>query len=106
MSKISYSIDSLNNRNCQQLTSPGNKHRQMLFIKDPYWLGIGTDALWAIGLLSPQAFDLLTDNRGFAPDWELRAVMDSGQVRDTLHIHDHQLFSCKQNCAHGKIRTA
>jgi hypothetical protein len=59
----------------------------MLFIKDPYWLGIGADALWAIGLLSPQAFDLLADNREFAPDWELRAVMDSGQVRDTLHIH-------------------
>lgn len=52
----------------------------MLLIKAPYWMGIAADALWAIGLLSPQAFGLLTGNREFAPDWELRAVMAIGGI--------------------------
>lgn len=62
------------------MTSPENRRRQMFLIKAPYWLGIGADALWAIGLLSPRAFELLTGNDDFAPDQELRAVMTIGGI--------------------------
>ncbi len=36
------------------------KSKSMLFIKLTYWLGIGADALWAIGLLIPQVYAVLT----------------------------------------------
>ena len=63
-----------------RMIRPANRRRQMFLVKTPYWLGIGADALWAIGLLSPQAFGLLTGDDDFAPDWELRAVMAIGGV--------------------------
>ena len=52
----------------------------MFFVKVPYWLGIGADALWAIGLLSPRVFGLLTGNDNFAPDWQMRTVMAIGGI--------------------------
>ncbi|MCP3950975.1 MAG: hypothetical protein GY697_01940, partial [Desulfobacterales bacterium] len=36
------------------------KSKSMLFIKLTYWLGIGADALWALGLLIPQVYAVLT----------------------------------------------
>jgi hypothetical protein len=51
------------------------KSKSMLFIKLTYWLGIGADALWAIGLLIPQVYAILTGTPGFAPDFQTRQLM-------------------------------
>ncbi len=51
------------------------KNKSMLFIKLTYWLGIGADAFWAIGLLIPQVFAVLTGAPGFAPDFQTRQLM-------------------------------
>jgi hypothetical protein len=47
----------------------------MFFIKIAYWLGIGADALWAVGLLSPQVFGILTGRPDFNPDLQIRLIM-------------------------------
>ena len=50
----------------------------MFLIKLPYWLGIAADALWAVGLLYPPVFGLLTGNPDFNPDIQMRLVMGIG----------------------------
>ncbi len=50
----------------------------MFLIKIAYWLGIGADALWAIGLLFPQVFGLLTGNPDFNPDLQTRLILGIG----------------------------
>jgi hypothetical protein len=50
----------------------------MFFIKIAYWLGIGADALWAVGLLSPQVFGILTGRPDFNPDLQIRLIMGIG----------------------------
>jgi len=50
----------------------------MFLIKVPYWLGIGADALWAVGLLFPRIFGILTGEPGFNPDLQLRLAMGIG----------------------------
>jgi len=49
--------------------------KKMFFIRIAYWLGIAADALWAVGLLSPQLFGILTGNPDFNPDLQLRMMM-------------------------------
>ena len=51
---------------------------KMFLIKLPYWLGIGADALWAIGLLFPSIFIILTSTPDFNPDLQVRLIMGIG----------------------------
>ena len=50
----------------------------MFLIKIAYWLGIGADALWAVGLLFPKIFGILTGQLDFKPDLQLRLIMGIG----------------------------
>ena len=52
--------------------------KKMFLIKIAYWLGIGADALWAVGLLVPQVFGILTGNPDFNPDLQFRLAMAVG----------------------------
>ena len=52
----------------KEITMDEQKKRLFL-IKIAYWLGIGADALWAVGLLFPQVFGMLTGNPAFHPDF-------------------------------------
>ena len=51
---------------------------KLFLIKIAYWLGIGADALWVVGLLFPQVFIILTGNRDFNPDLQIRLIMAMG----------------------------
>ena len=51
---------------------------RIFLIKLPYWLGIVADALWAVGLLYPPVFGLLTGNPDFNPDMQMQLVMGIG----------------------------
>ena len=55
-----------------------NEQKRMFLIKIAYWLGIGADALWAVGLLFPQIFGLLTGNPDFNPDLQTRLILGIG----------------------------
>ncbi len=56
-----------------------NKQQNKMFlIKFPYWLGIGADALWAVGLLFPTVFGILIGNPDFNPDMQVRTIMGVG----------------------------
>jgi hypothetical protein len=56
----------------------GQKNR-LLLIKIAYWLGIGADALWAIGLTFPRVFGILTTGSpDFSPDLQVRSIMGIG----------------------------
>ncbi len=56
-----------------------NEQKKRLFvIKIAYWLGIGADALWAVGLLVPPVFGMLIGNPGFTPDVQTRLIMGIG----------------------------
>lgn len=55
-----------------------NEQKRMFWIKFPYWLGIGADALWAVGLLVPTVFGLLTGNPDFNSDLQVRLIMGIG----------------------------
>ena len=55
-----------------------HEQSRMFFIKIAYWLGIGADALWAVGLLSPQVFGILTGSPDFNPDLQIRLIMGIG----------------------------
>jgi len=50
----------------------------MFLIKGAYWLGIAADALWAVGLLSPRVFGLLSGEPDFDPDLQVRLIMAIG----------------------------
>ena len=52
--------------------------RRMVWIKLAYWLGIGADALWVVGLLFPAAFRLLVGISEFDPDIQVRLIMGMG----------------------------
>lgn len=54
-------------------TAEGGK--RMAAIKLTYWLGIGADALWAVGLLIPQVYGMLVGTPDFAPDFQTRQLM-------------------------------
>ena len=52
--------------------------KRMFLIKIAYWLGIAADALWAVGLLLPQVFGILTGRPDFNPDLQIRLIMGIG----------------------------
>ncbi len=52
-----------------------NEQKRMFLVKLAYWLGIGVDALWAVGLLFPQVFGILTGRPDFSPDLQTRIIM-------------------------------
>ena len=54
------------------------QQKKMFWIKFPYWLGIGADALWAVGLLFPTVFGILIGNPEFNPDLHVRTIMGVG----------------------------
>ena len=49
-----------------------------LWIRAPYGLGIGADALWAVALFHPGVYGALTSDPGFHPDLQVRLVMGIG----------------------------
>ena len=51
---------------------------KLWLIKFPYWLGIVADALWAVALLFPAVFGVLTGVDDFSPDWQMQSVMAIG----------------------------
>jgi hypothetical protein len=51
---------------------------KMLFIKSTYWIGIGADALWAVGLFFPSVFALLVGRPDFNVDLQVRLAMGIG----------------------------
>ena len=53
---------------------------RMFLIKLPYWLGIGADALWAIGLLFPAVYRLLMGMPDFNPDFQITQIMRVGGI--------------------------
>ena len=55
-----------------------NEPKIMFLIKLAYWLGIGADALWAIGLLFPTVFGMLTGQPDFDPGVQIRLIMGIG----------------------------
>ena len=55
-----------------------NETKKMFLIKIAYWLGIGADALWAVGLLFPKIFGILTGQLDFNPDLQVRLIMGIG----------------------------
>ncbi len=52
--------------------------KRLFLIKFAYWLGIIADVLWAVGLLFPKVFGILTGDPDFNPDLQLRLVMGIG----------------------------
>jgi hypothetical protein len=55
-----------------------NETKNMFLIKIAYWLGIVADALWAVGLLFPKIFGILTGQLDFNPDLQVRLIMGIG----------------------------
>jgi hypothetical protein len=53
-------------------------NKKIFLIKLGYWLGIGADSLWAVGLLIPQVFGILIGNPEFNPDIQTRLIMGIG----------------------------
>ena len=51
---------------------------KLILIKMPYWLGIFIDAIWAIALIYPALFRVLTGLSDFNPDVHVRLVMGIG----------------------------
>jgi hypothetical protein len=51
---------------------------KMFFIKGTYWIGIGADALWAVGLFFPSVFALLVGRPDFDVDLQVRLAMGVG----------------------------
>jgi hypothetical protein len=54
------------------------EQKRMFLIKAAYWLGIGADALWAVALLFPGIFGILTGSPDFNPDLQIRLIMGIG----------------------------
>lgn len=53
---------------------------RLWLIKFPYWLGIAADALWAVAMLFPPIFGVLTGADDFSPGWQLQSVMAIGGI--------------------------
>jgi len=56
------------------------QNKRLFIIKTACWLGIIADAIWAIGLLFPQIFGILTDTPDFNPNLQLRLIMSIGGI--------------------------
>ena len=58
-----------------------NDHKKrLLLIKIAYWLGIGADAFWALVLLFPKLFGILTGIPDYNPDLQTRLIMGIGGI--------------------------
>ena len=58
-----------------------NGQKKWLFlIKTAYWLGIIADTIWAVGLLFPQIFGILTGTADFNPNLQFRLIMSIGGI--------------------------
>jgi len=58
-----------------------NKQKKKMFlIKLPYWLGIAADAFWAVILLFPELFSMLTGSPDFNVDLQTRLIMAVGGI--------------------------
>ncbi len=55
-----------------------NIQNSVVLITIPYWLGVAADALWAVGLLIPKVFAILTGTSEFNPDLQTRLIMGIG----------------------------
>ena len=51
------------------------EQKRMFLIKLAYWLGVAADALWAVALLFPLFFGILTGRPDFDPDLQTRLIM-------------------------------
>ena len=51
---------------------------RLFIVKLSCWLGIGADALWAVGLFFPSVFALLTGRPDFNPELQVRLIMGIG----------------------------
>jgi hypothetical protein len=49
-------------------------------IKFPYIVGIGADALWAVGLFFPAVYRILVGAPGFSPDFQVSQIMRIGGI--------------------------
>lgn len=49
--------------------------RNMFVIKFAYWLGIAADGFWAVVLLIPPVFGIITGRPDFNPDMQFRTVL-------------------------------
>ncbi len=49
--------------------------KKMFLVKIAYWLGIGADALWAVGLLFLPVYRVLAGVPDFVPDFQTRQIM-------------------------------
>lgn len=54
------------------------QRRTSFLIRIAYWLGIGADALWAVGLFVPRVYGALTGTPDFDPDVQVRLIMAMG----------------------------
>ncbi len=54
------------------------KKEKLFLIKIAYWLGIGADALWAVVLLFPPLFGILTGIPNYHPDLQTKLIMAIG----------------------------
>jgi len=55
-----------------------DQKKALLLINITYWMGIIADAVWTVGLLSPQIFAILTGRPDFNPDLPVRIIMGIG----------------------------
>ena len=54
------------------------QNKKLFLIKIAYWLGIGADTLWAVVLLYPKLFGILTGIPNYNPDLLTRLIMGIG----------------------------
>lgn len=56
------------------------QNKKLFLIKIAYWLGIGADAFWALVLLFPKLFGILTGIPDYNPDLQTRLIMGIGGI--------------------------
>ena len=54
------------------------QNKNLFLIKIAYWLGIGADIVWAIALLFPKFFGVMTGIPNYNPDIQTRLIMSIG----------------------------
>ena len=53
---------------------------KMFLIRFPYWLGIAADAFWAVVLLLPSVYGVMSGNPDFVPDMQTIQFMRVGGI--------------------------
>jgi hypothetical protein len=54
------------------------QNKKLFLIKIAYWMGIGADTFWALVLLYPKLFGVLTGIVNYNPDLQTRLIMGIG----------------------------